>query len=270
MEGEKYRCQGCGSEIPSNLINFKTRHATCPWCGLEIVFPKRHSTASPNAQIAIEEAYNLFMIDNFDSSLKCAEHALTMVNTSIVATFIVDYYKSFVASIKNTKSIDLFFKTKLQDFEFEIEEEEMFKNMLYKKALKVSIYEEEILAKFEEYDDPKELQEFVEKFSPILISKREDFNWLTEHMVDVYKRITKRVPIPKTWYALYSSAVKNPESPLQNGLFYLKTKTDRIYKDCIIPIGEILDLIKEENYKEKFSKGYLKIKTVYENKMKNS
>lgn len=269
MEGEKYRCQGCGSEIPSNLIDFKTRHATCPWCGLEVIFPKRHSTASPNAQIAIEEAYSLFMNDNFDSSLKCAEHVLTMVNTSVVATFIVDYYKSFVAQIKNTKSIESFFLNKLQDFEFEIEEEEMFKNMLYKKALRVSDYEEQILSKFEEYDDPNELSEFVENFSPLLIAKRENFNWLSENMIEVYKKITKKVSIPKTWYALYSSAVKNPESPLQNGFFYLKTKTNRIYESYIIPIGEILDLIKDANYKEKFLKGYLKIKTVYENRMKN-
>ena len=269
MEGEKYRCQGCGSEIPSNLINFRTRHATCPWCGLEVVFPKRHSSASPNAQIAIEEAYNLFMNDNFDSSLKCAEHALAMVNTSVVAAFIVDYYKSFVAINKNSKSIESFFINKLPEYEFEIEEEEMLKNMLCKKALKVSLYEENILTKFNEYDDTKELSEFVEKFSPILITKREDFNWLTENMINVYKSITKKTSIPKTWYALYSSAVKNHESPLQNGLFYLKTKTQRIYSECIVPIGEILDLIKEEDYKEKFSKGYLKIKKVYELKMNN-
>lgn len=270
MEGEKYRCQGCGSEIPSNLINFKTRHATCPWCGLEVVFPKRHSTASPNAQIAIEEAYNLFMSDNFDSSLKCAEHALTMVNTSAVATFIIDYYKSFVAFNKNTKSIESFFLNKLPNFDFEIEEEEMLKNMLYRKALKVGVYEEQILEKFEEYDDSKELSEFVENFSPILIGKRENFNWLTSNMIEVYKKITRKTSIPKTWYALYSSLVKNPESPLQNDSFYLKTKTNRIYIECILPIGEILNLIEDSNYKEKFSKGYLKIKTVYELKMKNS
>ncbi len=270
MEGEKYRCQGCGSEIPSSMINFKTRSAKCPWCGLDVTFPKKHSTASPNAQYAIEEAYNLFMAGSFDSSLKCAEHALTMVNNSVIASFIIDYYKSFVATTKNSKIIEEFFLNRLENIEFEVEEEEMFKNILCKKAFKVEKFEEQVLKKFSEYDDTKELGEFVERFSPSLILKRENFDWLTHSMVDIYKNVTRRVAIPKTWYALYISVVKNPDSPLQNGTFFLKTKTNRIYNDCVVPIGEIFDLITDEVNKVKYSKAYIKVKTVYESKMKNS
>ncbi len=269
MEGEKYRCQGCGSEIPSSMINFKTRSAKCPWCGLDVVFPKKHSTASPNARYAIEEAYSLFMSDSFDSSLKCAEHALTMVNNSIIATFIIYYYKSYVDNNKNSKLISDFFLSKLEDIEFEIEEEEMFKNMLCKKANKVEHFEAQILKKFSEYDDEKELGEFVERFSPALILNRKTFDWLTPSMIETYKTITNRTSIPKTWYALYTSIIKNPDSPVSNNQFYLKTKTNRIYNDCLLPIGEIFNLINDKTNKDKFYNAFLKVKSIFDSKMNN-
>lgn len=269
MEGEKYRCQGCGSEIPASLIDFKTRHAKCPWCGLDVVFPKRHSTASPNAQIALEEAMHLFLEGSYESAKNCAENVLTMTNNA-AALFIVDYYKAFLAEVKSSQTIESFFKTKLPDAEFEIEEEDMFKKLLRKTIINSGDYEEEILAKFSDYDDPKELGEFVENFSPYLITSRVCIDWFTPRMAEIYKKITKRVAIPKTWYALYSAIAKNPDSPLSSDSFFLKTKSARIYNQFVVPVGEIFGLITDEALKAKFSKAYTKLKIAYENGMKNS
>lgn len=267
MEGEKYHCQGCGSEIPASLINFKTRRAKCPWCGLDVVFPKRHSTASPNAQIALNEAMKLFLEGNYESSKSCAESALSMTNNNAAALFIVNYYKAYIAEIKNSHAMDVFFKEKLPDAEFEIEEEEMFKRLLLKTILNIGQYEEQILSKFAEYDDPNELSEFVEAFSPCLILSRSTIDWFTPNMAETYKEISKRTSIPKTWYSLYSSLIKNPDSPFVNNTFYLKTKAQRIYREFILPVGDIFSCIKDENNKQKFNNAYMKVKIAYESKM---
>lgn len=267
MEGETYKCQGCGSQIPASNIDFRTRSATCPWCGLKVIFPKKHSTASPNAQIALDEAMELFLMGNFDSAKKCAESVLSMVNRNAAASFIIDYYFAFIAPTKKSSVMLDFFKNELEDAEFDIEEEEMFKKLLLKTISHIGEYEEQILKKFSEYDSPKELADFVEVFSPLLILKRTSFNWLNKEMVEIYKAISRKVAIPKTWYALYSSILKNSESPFVGNNWYLKTKTERIYNEVVIPIGEIFSLISDETLKIKFSNAYTKAKMAYEKKM---
>ena len=256
MEGESYKCTGCGSEIPASLIDFKTRTAHCPWCGLEVVFPKRHSTASPSAVVALEQATEAFCNNSYEMANRLAESALTMVQGHAGALFITSYYKAFHAEIRASSLMNKYFEDVFPYAEFDIEEEEMLKKLIRKTMVRLTDFEEAILKKFSEYDDPKELAEFVEGFSPLLIMNRTSVNWLTPSMAEVYLAITRRTAIPKTWYALYASIKKNPDSPLKTGQFFLKTKCKRIYEEYVLPIGKILDSIQDDALRNKFHQAY--------------
>lgn len=269
MEGEKHICPNCGMPVEASAINFKTRRAFCPWCQHDIIFPKRNSTATPNAVSALNEAYSFFLDKNFESAKNCAERVVSMVPNNVAALYILAYYKAFSAPIKNRSSLDKLFNETLPDAEFEIEEEEMFKELLLKTILHSGQYEEQIISKFVEYDDAKELCDFVENFCPFIIMRTVNTEWFTPNMIKCLKECTKITNIPKTWYALYVSISKNPDSPLLKDTFYLKTKSAHFYKDYILPIGEIFSEIKDEALKRKFMGAFNKTKAEYEQKLKS-
>lgn len=86
-------------------------------------------------------------------------------------------------------------------------------------------------------------------------------------MAEVYLAITRRTAIPKTWYALYASIKKNPDSPLKTGQFFLKTKCKRIYEEYVLPIGKILDSIQDDALRNKFHQAYESTRSTYEKAM---
>ncbi len=268
MEGEKHICPNCGMPVEASAINFKTRRAFCPWCQKNVIFPKRNSTASPNAVSALNEAYNFFLEKNFESAKNCAETVVSMVPNNVAALYILAYYKAFSAPIKNRSSLDKLFNETLPDAEFEIEEEEMFKELLLKTILHSGEYEEQIIGKFIEYDDENELCDFVEKFCPFIIARQVNTEWFTQNMVKCLKECSAITNIPKTWYALYVSISKSPDSPILKNTFYLKTKSSRFYSEYILPIGEIFAQIKDETLKKKFVSAYNKVKMEFEQKLK--
>ena len=128
-------------------------------------------------------------------------------------------------------------------------------------------YEYYILKKFNDFDDPNELADFCEKFSPGVILARKNFDWLNEDMIKLYAEISKKCPIPKTSYALLMSLMKNPDSPIASNTFHLKTKSKRIYSEIIVPIAEVFESIKDKELKTKFDNTYKKIKDKFESEI---
>ena len=267
MEAEKHLCSGCGIQIPPSAINFKTRRAHCEFCGQNIIFPKKSSTASPNAVHALNEATKFFLQKNFDSAKSEAETVVSMVANNVPALYIIAYYNAFVAPVKKRDALDHLFNEVLPEAELEIEEEELFKDLVLKTILHTCDYHEQILSKIVEYDDPKEAAEFIEQFSPYVITKSANIEWFTKGVADKYRQLTRTADIPKTWYALLLSISKNPQSPLLTGDFYLKTKTANYYSHYVLPIGEILENISNAELKNKFVPVYKKTRAEYEQKM---
>ena len=270
MDALQYNCPHCGSPIDPSKINFKTRHAHCEWCDQEVIFPKKHSSNSANVETALQSAITMFNSGNqFEGANSLAIKISEMTNHCAPAEFIKAFYSYYHGSIKNSEAMDKFFNVILPDCELEVEEEDALKALLLK-ASKVSInYEKQILAKFLEYDDDKELVDFVESFSVLSITNKQTIDWFDADMVDIYKNITKKVNTPKLWYALYASISKNPDSPIPGNNFFLKTKTQRFYNNFVLPIGEIFSFIKDPTLKVKFLGGYNKIKATFESKMNN-
>ncbi len=267
MEGEKFLCPGCGIQVQADQINLKTRRAHCDFCGQEIVFPKRTSTASPSAVIALNQARDFFLNGDFKSAVSCAQTAVEMVPNHVAALYIIAYYKAFAADVKNRTSLDKVFNEILPDAEFEIEEEEIFKQLLLKTIGHSMAYEEQILDKFVSFDDDAEIGEFAEQFCPYTIAKRDHIDWFTPKLAGIYIQMSKKSSIPKTCYALYLSLTKNPDSPFVSNTFYLATKTKRYYDDYMLPIGEVFNNIGDQAVKAKFVSVYNKAKELCEQKM---
>ena len=267
MEGEKHLCPCCGQPVPANRIDFKTRRADCEWCGQAIIFPKKSSTASPNAIHALDEATKFFLQKNFDSAKREAETVMSMVSSNVPALYIIAYYNAFIAPVKNRHSLDQLFKETIFEVPFEIEEEEAFKDLILKTILHTCDYHEEIIKRFIEYDTPKEAAEFIEQFSPYVIAKSNNTEWFTEGTREAFKELSKKAVLPKTWYSLLVSISKNPQSPLLTGAFYLKTKSTNFYNNYVLPIGEILKCIQNEEIRNKFLPVYTKMCAEYQQKL---
>lgn len=268
-EGELFVCPHCGMSVDVANINMKTRRGSCDWCGHEIIFPKKHVAGGVDMVTALEEGYRLFAEGNFESAKSTGERVIAQSRNNVTALYLVSYHKAFSAEVKSSKVYENIFTQVLPEAEFEIEDEDIFKKLLIKTVRHSMEYDTYILKKFLEYDDPKELGDFVEQFCPVALTLRQNLEFFTPEVAEVYKEITRRWPIPKTWYALYTLLTKNPDSPIVSKQFYLKTKSQRIYDNVVLPIGEIFAEIKDPALQAKFVGGYQKVKAAFEAGLKN-
>lgn len=268
MEGNSFKCPSCGNVLQEADIDFKTRRATCPYCDRVSELPRREINGAAGVQHDLENAIRFFNDKNYDLAKNYAEHVLSISYDNIVALFILGYHRAYHAATKSRSDLEKFFTETLPGVETDPEEIEMFKGLLLKCILHVSDYEENILGKFLETLPDAELAEFVEGFSPYIINKRVNIDWFTPRMCDIYAEITKKVDIPKTWYALFQQISTNPDSPESENTFYLKTKTQRFYDNFVCGIGKIYSGIINENFKAKFCGALDKKKQIYFAKMK--
>jgi len=266
MEG-KYECPGCFSLVPAEYIDFKTRTATCPFCGNLVTFKRTTINSSQGVAHDVENAVRFFLENNLDSAKRYAESALSVSVDNAVGLYIIAYYSAFKAEIKTRNHLERFFKEELKGIEFDEEELEGFKKVILHSLTHVADYEKEILSIISECQRGQELADFVDAFSPYLIAKRGTIDWFDKDMCDTYAKVTAMSNIPKTWYALYTAIIKNPDSPEASDTYYLKTKTARFYNDFVLGIGSIFGQIKDEALKAKFNGAFCKIKEAMNKKM---
>lgn len=262
-----YTCPSCAADFDMANVDTKKRIGYCFYCRAYRPIPKKHSNNPADLQARLDEAVSLFKSGNFSSARRCAEAAISLSEKNAVANYIVSFCDAFTESFKETKKYEDYFLRRFPDYELEIEEEELLKQLLIATRNRSMEFECEILKKFCEYDDPEELAAFVDKFSPACIQKRPDISFMSEEMMNVYGDISEKCLIPQTWLALYNSMLKNPDSPLSNDSFYLKTKSERVYKEFILRIGNIFNRIKDTASHTKFFGAFEKVQTVYETKL---
>lgn len=267
MQGQIYQCPGCFTPITAENIDFKTRRAVCPSCGNLVILTRKTLNSSESVLHDLENAVRFFSEHNYDSAKRYAEAALSVAVDNTAALFIIAYYSAYCAENKTRKHIDRFFTETLSDIEFDEEELQAFKTVVLKSVLHVVDYEKIILSKMLESLSVDELAEFTDSFSPYIICKRSNIDYLDSEMTEIYTRITERVDVPKTWYALFQSIIKNPASPELDGTYYLKTKTERFYNEYVLRIGMIFEHIKSEALKAKFNSAFCKKKEEIYSKM---
>lgn len=270
MQGQTYQCPGCFFNLPADCIDFKTRRAVCPACGNLVTLTRKSINTSETVVHDVENAVRFFCDGNFDSARRYAESVLSVAVDHAAALYILAYYSAFVAENKNRTHLEKFFNETLLDLDCDEEELEALKKIMLKTLGHLADYEKIILKKLSATQRPKDLAEFVESFCPYLIGKRINIDWFDSEMVDLYYFITLSADIPKTWYALFVSISKNPDSPEAGNTFYLRTKTERFYREYVLGIEKVFSGIKTDVLKAKFNGAFCKKKEELINKMKSN
>ncbi|MBR2904009.1 MAG: hypothetical protein IKC37_05105 [Clostridia bacterium] len=266
MEGESYKCPGCGDAIPADRIDFKTRIGKCPSCRKDRYFPRRTLNSSTGVLAKLGSVVNFFKDKNFTSAYRAAETILMTAVDNAAALFVIAYCKAFTGEPRTRANLDKLFNETLPTLEFDEEELEALKELLIAGAPHLGDYEEQILSSMLA-NDPQGVAAFADAFSPYIVMKRSNVNWCTPKIWETYKGISAQGNMAKVWYALYVCIEKNPDSPYVNDNFFLKTKTQRFYDTYVEQVGQVFDSIQDDKMRAKFKGAFLNKKQDFINKM---
>ena len=87
---------------------------------------------------------------------------------------------------------------------------------------------------------------------------------LKPSLIELYTELVEHCGIPKTCFALLNAIQKNPDSPYAGDTFFLRPKTEYFYEHFVLPVGKVIDAMKDEQYRGKFLAAYKQRKQQYE------
>lgn len=252
MDAGAFSCPHCGAPVD---IDFKTRKGLCDSCGSVVTFPRREINHMENVSEQWRACRRCFLDKSFAEAMDHATAILRFAVDHLPALFVRAYYLSFAAEVRKEKYITDFMNN-LKDAECDEEEVAEASKVMASVSTRFDRFEKEILSWANEHMSDSELGEFVESFSPALIARRKNIDYFDEEMAALYKEIVTRCSAVKTCYALLQGILKNPDSPFCSNEFFLKTKTRRFYNQYMTPVGEILGVIPQEEYRNKFTRAF--------------
>ncbi len=263
MELGGLQCHGCGS---SNVVfDSKKRILICNQCGKQEYYSRATLNANGKVLFSKENAINFFVEGKFENAQHYAMEVLNISKDNAPALYIMAYYDEYV--VRKDGAMRKFFK-EITEIPLEYDEVQEIRKLMIASAYNIGDYEVEIITilalNMQAEEDSVELGEFIDKLCPYFISKRPSMDYLNKELVDIYIEIAGHCDIPKTCFALLKSINENPDSPYINNCFYLQAKTKHFYENYVLPIGEIINSMKNNEIKQKFVGSYLKKKEKYE------
>ena len=266
MEFSGLKCNGCGST--NVFFDAKKRMLICNQCGKEEYYSRATLNANGKVILSKDNAIRFFLDGNFEGSQHYALDVLNISQDNAPALFIMSYYDEFI--IKKDGSMHNFFN-KIKDVSLEYNEVRELIKLFETVTYNMSDYEKDMLeliaANMQSQDDVSELSDFVDRICPYIISKRSSISFLTKEMTEIYGDFAQHCGIPKTCFALIKAIRENMDSPYINNDFYLKSKSKYFYDNYILPVGHVIDRMRETDIKSKFILSYEKIKKEYEEAM---
>lgn len=264
IEGVRFSCPNCGASV---TIDFKTRVGTCDSCGYTTEFKRNFFNSNDKVINDLTNVVKYFKEKNYKLSARFAEEAMTIAVDNMAAAFVLAYNEAFIDEARNSKSIARFF-VKAKETSVDIEELEPLKKMFLSCMTDLDDHEEDILEMVINGNHASEILEFTDAFSPYLIARRANIDFLTPRLKELYKRCAAKCSVPKTCYALLNSIKTNSESPYNGNTFFLRTKTERFYNDFVLPVGEIINGMSNPTLRAKFKNAYERQRGDFEMKMK--
>lgn len=248
-------CRGCGSSNVS--FNPKMRLLTCNQCGKEEFYERATLNANGKVVLSRQNAVNFFVDGKYDSAKHYAMEVLNISMDNVPALFIIAYCDEFVD--KRNDSIKYFFY-QVKEVALEYDEVQEMINLVKASAYRLISNEEDIIELFaknmQSDERKKDLCTLIDTLCPYFISKRSSMDYLNENLISMYKELIEHCGIPKTCFALLKSIESNPDSPYSSNSFYLRAKCEYYYEHYIIPIGEILACMKDDELGNKFKNAY--------------
>jgi hypothetical protein len=255
MEFSGLKCSGCGSSDVEFIP--KTRKLICHQCGKEEYYSRATLNKNGKVIFAKDNAKKFFMNGDMENSRHYALEVLNIFMDNVPAKYIVSYYDE-VKNAKNS-SIKDFFET-VKDIPLEYDEIRDLQELFVASARVLNDYEKEIIEisayNMQAVEDIRELEEFIDKICPYFIKNRLSADFMKNNGAAYYEELAGRLNIPKTCFALIKSIEENPESPYVCGSFYLQSKTRYFYDNFVLAVGDILNKMKESEYKGKLLMAY--------------
>lgn len=267
MDAIPYNCGNCNASLN---IDLKTRTCRCDWCRQIVYIPRKEINAGPSVQSNVKKAAEYFLDRQFERAVEAAQGALAYAIDNAPAKYILAFYDRFVAKNHRERALSNFFEERLADLSVEPldeDETELLKKLFLASPLRLTDYEADILKLLQCCSTDEELCAFADAFCPQIIAKQNSIDFLTQGLAEAYGSTAARCDIPKTCYALLSSIKTNPDSPYPNNTFYLKNKTQRFLHTYMHPIGDIVEQMKTDELREKFSTAYERLEEQYLQKM---
>lgn len=257
MEVGGLTCRGCGS---SNVtFNAKQRLLICNQCGREEFYERATLNANGKVILSRKNAVNFFHDGKYENARHYAMDVLNIAMDNVPALFVMAYNEEYVDM--HNGSIKRFFQ-QVADVALEYDEVREMMELVSSCAYRLVDYEEDIIELFarnmQADESIQELNDFLDKICPYFIGKRTSMDYLNRNLIEMYKELIGHCGIPRTCLALLKSIDTNPDSPYATNGFYLASKSRYYYENYIVPIGEILNCITNDQYRGKFLAVYNK------------
>ena len=262
MSDGNMQCHGCGS---SN-ITFDPRRRTlhCNQCGKEEYYSRATLNSNGKVVYSRRNAVKFFTAGNYDLARHSAEDVIGISLDNAPALYILNYYDEFVSG--RAGALKRFF-TMVADTPLEYDEVTELMSLFTASPNRLLDCEKEVIeliaVNMQSEKDTALIGEFFDKLCPYLISKRSSTDFLTAELAEDYRDLAKHCGIPKTCYALLNGIRSNPESPYVSGTFFLKGKTQYFFDHYVLPVGDIIDSMKPNEFKEKFRRVYAQRKAEF-------
>ncbi len=262
MDMQGLQCHGCGSENVE--FDPKNRILQCHQCGKSEYYSRATLNANGKVAFGQRNAIRFFSEGKLEDARHYAMDVLNIFMDNAPALYILAYYDEFTA--RKPDSIKQFFQ-KLDNVPLEGDEIQDMCGLFVASAYNLSDFEEAVLTlvatNMQSPADKAELCKFIDKLCPYLISKRTSSSFLTDSLVEIYQELAGHCGIPKTCFALLKSIQTNPDSPYVNNSFYLKAKVRYFEEHYVIPIGGIIRVMDEPNFRSKLLGAYEKLYAQY-------
>ena len=255
MDAAGLTCHGCGS---TNVIfDAKTRVLHCNQRGSRQTYSR--ATLNKNGKVVFckQNALGFFQSGQFDKAKHYSMDILNISMDNVTALYMMAFYDEFYE--KRDGSMRSFFR-QADEVALEYEEVLDLQKLISASAVRLINFEKEIITLFaknmqsnEEADD---LCQMIDKVCPYFIANRTSADFLDRELVELYKELAEHCSIPKTCFALLKGIETNPDSPFSDNSFYLQGKTKYFYEQYICAVREIIESMKDANYKAKFMAAY--------------
>ncbi|MDD7202366.1 MAG: hypothetical protein SPF89_11820 [Sphaerochaetaceae bacterium] len=251
MELQGLTCNGCGSS--DVVFDPVTRKLHCNQCGREEYYSRAQLGANGKVAFTKDNAIQFFKSGNRVNARKFASDVLNIMQDNAAALFILAYCDEFVEG--RSGAIKEFFR-KIDDVALEYDEVRDLINLFTLSLYNLRDYESDMeilmVKNMQSERDRPELEKFIETVSPYCIGKYPSADFMTAEHMDLYCDLAANCNIPKTCFALLKGIQSNPDSPYVTKSFYMKARTQYFHDHYVLPVGRIINAMKESPGKSKF------------------
>lgn len=249
------QCNGCGS---SNItFDPKRRILHCNQCGKEEYYSRATLNASGKVVYSRQNALKFFAGGNYELAKRSAEDVIGISMDNAPALYILSFCDEFLSG--RAGALKNFFST-MSDMPLEYDEVLELMTLFTASPNRLLEYEREVIeliaTNMQSEKDAELIGTFFDKLCPYLINKRSSSDFLTKELASDYMELAGHCGIPKTCYALLNGIQVNPDSPYASGTFFLKARSRYFYEHYVLPVGEIINAMKQSEFKEKFQRAY--------------